>query len=496
MKTKKILASILAAASVLTMTACNQGNEKPATTTAANNEVNTDNAVTTAAPEAPAKDYAPFQAIVDEVNKKWAETRDKNQQLADYLAAGGSSEGSSAVNAHVDPIDTSNIPTGLTLSVLNHRTDLDQSGYLAEMTKEFEDKYGCTVKYTTITKYAGDVATRMSTKDYGDVLMIPTSVKVQDLSNYFVPLGTVEELSKKYNWIDKKSFEGVVYGIPHTGTVSGGIVYNKRIWKEAGITELPKTPEDFIADLKQIKEKLPDVIPYYTNFAAADWTMDQWMALVGSAYGDPNYKNNILINKEDPIKEGSGYYKVLKLIYDVYSEPSILEEDPNSSDWEASKPWLAEGKIATMVQGSWAVSQIQEFAVQNGQDPEDVGFMPAPFTIDGVQYGETSSDYTMGINKNIDANHIKLAKAYIDWFVEESSFTEHEKGVPTLKGGKFPSFMEGAWDDCILIEEAPSKEGLEGVFEAIDKEAEINFWGGEAGNFKIRIGEAALNLGQ
>lgn len=149
-----------------------------------------------------------------------------------------------------------------------------------------------------------------------------------------------------------------------------------------------------------------------------------------------------------------------------------------------------------MVQGSWAVSQIQEFAVQNGQDPEDVGFMPAPFTIDGVQYGETSSDYTMGINKNIDADHIKLAKAYIDWFVEESSFTEHEKGVPTLKGGKFPSFMEGAWDDCILIEEAPSKEGLEGVFEAIDKEAEINFWGGEAGNFKIRIGEAALNLGQ
>ncbi|MCM1298274.1 MAG: extracellular solute-binding protein [Firmicutes bacterium] len=501
MKTKKILASILAVASVLTMTACNSNSETPANTgdsanTGNSANTNSDNAADTQGESnEPAKDYTKFQAIVDDVNSKWANVRDKNEKLAAYLAEDHSGDtGSGTVNAHVDPIDTSNIPTGLTLSVLSHRTDLNKEGnyYLNEMTDAFEEKYGCTVEYTTTTKYASDVGTRMSTNDYGDVLMIPNSVKIQDLGNYFVPLGTVDELSQKYNWIDKKSYEGIVYGIPHVGNVSGGIVYNKRVWKEAGITELPKTPEEFIADLKQIKENCPDVIPYYTNFAASDWTLDQWVALVGSAYGDPDYKNNILINKEDPLKQDGGYYKVFKLIYDVFSEPSILEEDPNSSDWEASKPWLAEGKIATMTMGSWAVSQCQEFAVQNGQDPADVGFMPAPFTVDGVQYGETAADYAMGINKNIDEDHIKLAMAYITWFVEESPYTEHEIGIPTLKGGSFPSFMEGAWNDCILIEEAPAPDGLEGVFDEIDKEAEINFWGGEAGNFKIRIGEAAL----
>ena len=49
-------------------------------------------------------------------------------------------------------------------------------------------------------------------------------------------------------------YEGTVYGVPYTAGVSGGIVYNKAVFEAAGITEMPKTPEDFIAALKQIKE--------------------------------------------------------------------------------------------------------------------------------------------------------------------------------------------------------------------------------------------------
>lgn len=37
-------------------------------------------------------------------------------------------------------------------------------------------------------------------------------------------------------------YDNTVYGIAHLGSVAGGICYNKRIWSEAGITELPTTP--------------------------------------------------------------------------------------------------------------------------------------------------------------------------------------------------------------------------------------------------------------
>jgi ABC-type glycerol-3-phosphate transport system substrate-binding protein len=47
----------------------------------------------------------------------------------------------------------------------------------------------------------------------------------------------------------------------------GGVIYNKRIWKEAGIDKLPATPDEFLECLQKIKDNT-DAIPLYTNFAA------------------------------------------------------------------------------------------------------------------------------------------------------------------------------------------------------------------------------------
>ena len=69
-----------------------------------------------------------------------------------------------------------------------------------------------------------------------------------------------------------------------------GMVYNKAVFEEAGITELPKTPDEFLEDLQKIKDNT-DAIPLYTNFAA-DWTMNAWDAYIdGNATGDPDFAN-------------------------------------------------------------------------------------------------------------------------------------------------------------------------------------------------------------
>ena len=47
-------------------------------------------------------------------------------------------------------------------------------------------------------------------------------------------------------------YDGLVYGVPSTGNAQG-IVYNKRVFEEAGVTEIPKTPDEFIDALKAIK---------------------------------------------------------------------------------------------------------------------------------------------------------------------------------------------------------------------------------------------------
>lgn len=428
MRTRKAIAGLLALSTVLTMSACGDTSDANVTTTAANG--------------------------------------------GDTTTAQGGDDTASGEK--------------LTLKVLTHRTDRIEDGSLDAMTDAFEEANNCVVEYQGFTDYATDVATMMNTTDYGDVLMIPDSVKIEDLSNFLEPLGTYDELKDKYNWIDKKMYDGNVYGIPHLGSVAGGICYNKRIWSEAGITELPNTPEDFIKCLEMIRDNT-EAIPYYTNYADASWTLCQWPSLVNSASGSSTYENDILVSERDLFVDGDAYYEVYELMYNIFKDPTLIEEDPMTTDWEGCKAAINEGKIATMVMGSWAVSQFQAA----GPNPDDIGYMPAPFNVDGKQYAESAPDYCMGVNKNRDAAVKELGKKYITWFVEESGFAKQEGSIGTVKGSELPSYLD-AFADCELFVTGAAPEGLVGVWDAINNDSEVGTWAGDAANFKILIAEAAF----
>ncbi|MCM1335123.1 MAG: ABC transporter substrate-binding protein [Bacteroides sp.] len=398
----------------------------------------------------------------------------------------GSGSGSASTPAPSQNNNNENVGDHLTLKVLTHRTDRVEDGSLAEMTKAFEEANNCTVEYQGFTDYGSDVPTMMNTTEYGDVLMIPDTVKLKDLPSFFEPLGTYEEIDAKYNWASQKMYDGVVYGIAHLGSIAGGICYNKRIWREAGVTTLPTSPEEFIADLKLIRDNT-DAIPYYTNFADASWTIVQWASLVNSASGSSTYETDILTSKRDLFVPGDAYYEVYKLMYEIFADPTLHEEDPMTSDWEGCKAAINDGRIATMVMGSWAVSQFQEA----GDHPEDIGYMPAPFNVNGKQYAESASDYCMGVNKNRSDEIKALGKKYIEWFVEDSGFAEQEGSIGAVKGSPLPDYLTD-FENCELFLTEPAPEGLVGVWDAINNESEVGTWQGDAANFKIRIAEAAF----
>lgn len=379
---------------------------------------------------------------------------------------------------------------GAKLVVYTNRTDRVDDGSLAERTKAFEKDNDCTVEYQALKDYSGDIKKKLSSGDYGDVLMIPDDVELSDLKNYFEALGTYDELSKEYKWANKKMDSSkTVYGLPYGGNAVG-ILYNKKIWKDAGITELPKTPEDFIKDLKAIKDNNSEVIPYYTNYKE-NWAITQWDSLVLSASGDKEYKVNLLKNKTDLFDKKGGYYKTYKFLFDLYSQKDLIEEDHTTTDWEGSKTWFAEGNIASMVMGSWAISQFQAAATQDGQDPDDIGYMPVPITAeDGKQYSQTSGDMCLGVSKN--SKNKELAKAYIEWFLKASGFASSEGMIPTVQGSDLPDNLS-EFEGVELFEEAETPEEYIGVFDNIDKKvSKIDLSGNAADNFKFKLAEAAF----
>ena len=371
------------------------------------------------------------------------------------------------------------------LEVLTNRTDRVDDGSLDELTKAFEEANNCDVQYIGYQDYTGTVATRMGTDDYGDVLMIPDDVELNDLSNFFEPIGSYDEVNATYRWADKKMDKDKnVYGISYGGNAVG-VLYNKKVWADAGITSSPKTPDEFLADLQMIADNT-EAIPYYTQYADASWTITQWQNLVLSASGDPDYENKLLTDKLDLFAEDGGYYPVYKLMFDLFSNPALIEEDHMTTEWESSKVWMGEGKIGTMVMGSWAVAQFREQA----DNPDDIGYMPVPITAkDGKQYAETSSDYCVGVSKH--SNNKELAKKYIEWFVGESGFAEKEGMIPAKKDSALPENLS-EFSNAEFFEKTATPEALLGKFNEIDTKSGVGVWNGDTDNFKIKLAEAAF----
>lgn len=374
---------------------------------------------------------------------------------------------SASLIAAAGPAASAADPVSGTITILTHRTDRVADGTFDKYKAAFNAIYpDVTVNFEGITDYEGEVRTRMSTDQYGDVLVIPNSVAPGQLPTFFEPLGTVADLGQQYRFITEQAYDGMVYGIATTGNAQG-LVYNKKVWAAAGVTAWPTSPEEFLADLQLIKDKT-DSIPLYTNYAAG-WPTTQWEGNRGSISNNPSFKND-LAHTDAPWAEGTDHYVIDKLMYDVV-HAGLVEEDPTTTDWELSKGMLGDGTIATMVLGSWSIVQMQAAAA----DPADIGYMPFPHQIDGVFYSAAGGDYKIAIN--VHSQNKAAARAWLDWYVNDSGFAAAEGGIPPLIAGAFPSQLaDFATNGVKFTETAPPIAGEESLTDDIDKEAEIGLF--------------------
>ncbi|QIJ65211.1 ABC transporter substrate-binding protein [Streptomyces sp. JB150] len=371
----------------------------------------------------------------------------------------GAASGETA-KAPADPAEASG-----TIKVLTHRTDLVQNGtmdaYAAEFNKTYPD---VKVTFEALTDYEGEVKIRMNTDDYGDVLMIPAAVAKNDYPTFFAPLGTTGELGDKYRFSDKAEVGGKVYGISTFGTANG-FLYNKAVWRKAGITDWPTTPREFVEDLRAIKSRT-DAVPYYTNFKDG-WPLTAWSNNIGSVTCDAR-ANDKLAGPVSPWKRGGDLHTIDSLLYDIVAG-GLSEKDPNTTNWEASKTLIARGKVATMQLGSWAITQMRAAAKKAGTDPDDIGFMPFPAREDGTYCAVLASDYQQAVN--VHSDHKTAARAWIDWFTEKSGYPAKEGAVPALRSAPMPDTLSEFVDNDVKFLERSEAET--GAVNAIDNAAEI-----------------------
>ncbi|WP_167958444.1 ABC transporter substrate-binding protein [Anaerosporobacter faecicola] len=381
-----------------------------------------------------------------------------------------------------------------TIKVYNHRTDMNTEDYpgttWSEYVAEFNKMYpNITVEVETDTTYADNALLRLQSGDWGDIMGIP-AVDKADLSTYFIPYGDVETVSKQARFINNWVYDNQVYGIPSTGNAQG-IVYNKAVFEKAGITTIPKTPEEFLAALQAIKDKT-DAIPLYTNYAAG-WTMGAWDAyLGGSATGESTYMNQTLLHAKDPFSDkgdNTHAYAVYKILYDAVAG-GLTEEDFSTTDWEGCKGMINNGEIGCMVLGSWAYPQMQAA----GEHADDIGYMSFPITVNGKQYASAGPDYCYGINANSSDDNKKAAMVFVKWMTDKSGFSYNESGIPiNAEDNNYPE-VYSAFEGIEFIADDPAVAGEEDYLNLLNTDSDLMINAG--GNTKVQqIIENAANKG-
>lgn len=361
------------------------------------------------------------------------------------------------------------------ITVLTDKTQL-VSTKLAEYKSVFEESQeNVVVEFEAVKNYEEELTKRLKSGDYGDVLLIPDSVSNDELVKYFEPLGTVEELSEAYDekYLQERTVDGVVYGLPRYANVLG-IAYNEVVFAKAGVVDLPATPGEFLSALKKIQNTQSGVIPYYTGYKNGEWLW-QWQGHAwGAVTGNADYRNNGIVTEVDPFTAEKPNYIVHKLLYDIVKN-GLCETYTEGENWKPLYRLLNRGDIGCMALSSDYIHDLQIADV----NPDDVSFMPFPYSIDGKQYATVEIDYCYAINKS--SENKEIAREWIDYMLNKSGFAKSEGAISIKKKAALPDVLANFEDVEFVVNNPATDENagrydelnaLSGIY--LDKDVEKN----------------------
>lgn len=306
------------------------------------------------------------------------------------------------------------------INFVSNRTD--KSNELNKLIEEFE-KIHPNVHINL--ELIGDVEEILERKaavgDLPDVTLIPATIEKKEFSKYFLPiddLGFNED--NVYNYISGVGSDNLLYSI-NTSTVWNGVIYNKQIFRELGINELPKSEVEFFDVCRKIKDN--NIVPVALNYRQS-WVMNMWIDTVPYLY-DYNMDYKLIRESKDVLSKDGEVYKALNFAKNIYNY-GYCENDILNYDWSQCKEDIINGKTAMIIWNSDFINQL----VDLGMDKNDLGMFPIPET----NLIKMNGDYRMGISKN--TKYPDVAKEFFKFLFENNRYADSVNIMSSLKGSE------------------------------------------------------------
>ncbi|MFT8788130.1 MAG: extracellular solute-binding protein [Bifidobacterium psychraerophilum] len=368
------------------------------------------------------------------------------------LALSGCSVGGSSASSSSDSTDGA----GKTITIWAMQGDYSTQT-LDAINAAFTKKTGAKVKVETQqwTDITTKITTALTTSTPPDVLDIgntqvagfASSGGLLDLTSH------KKDLSEGKQWLsgleDPATVSGKLYGVPAFGAARA-VVYNKKIWADAGVTTEPTTWEEFTADLDKVAAKNAsnkDFTPFY--LPGQYWY--SMLQFVWDAGGDvAKEKDGTWTGTTSSAKSIKGLEE-WKAFQNTYSSKASRSLDTDSPD---QNQMLADGTTSAILANSAALSAVK--TINSSVSEDDL----ATFAMPG-QSGENQPAMTAGSDWTIAAKSQNSALA-LEWVKIASSSAIQQKWV-FGNDGWLPNTVEGLSQ---AMESSDFPEAQKGFFEA------------------------------
>jgi len=344
---------------------------------------------------------------------------------------GGAANGNTADNAPNNGATTGGGGGGkqVTLRIFQFKVEIAEA--FERMRKEYEKEHpNVRIAVETVgggSDYGAALKAKFASGDEPDIF---NNGGYQELKTW---LPRLEDLSDQ-PWVgdvldvakDPMMSGGKMYGMPVN--VEGlGFIYNKALFKQAGITDPPNT----LSELRAACDKLKAAgITPFANGYGEWWVLGNHNFNVAVAQQpDPDAFVAAMNNGTGKIPGNPVFEKWADLL-DLtlkYSNPN-----PLTTDYNTQVTLFASGQAAMMQQGNWTQVQI------NGINPDlDLGVLPMPIDDDEAKndklYVGVPNNWV--INKNSPVK--EQAKEFLNWLVTSETgkryIVEEFKFIPAFK---------------------------------------------------------------
>ncbi|GAA3788951.1 extracellular solute-binding protein [Streptomyces coacervatus] len=230
---------------------------------------------------------------------------------------------------------------------------------------------------------------------------------------YFLPLDGTEALTDqskfRSNLIEQAKYDGKTYGVPLV-TDTLALVYNKALFKKAGITEAPKTWDELKADAAKVDSKAK-VYGYWGS--TQSYYAQTFLYGEGTDTVDASAKK-ITVNSA-PAKKAYGTWLSL------FKGQGLHKADTTADAYAHIQDAFVNGKVASIIQGPWEITNFYKGSAF--KDKSNLGIATVPAGSTG-KAGAPTGGHNLSVYAGSDSAHQKAALKFVNFMTSAKSQTE------------------------------------------------------------------------